>query len=143
MGRTTRSAKPAEQEQTVHRASDRIEKPDRERTAYEQRVHKVCQAIPKGKVSTYGEMAKVLGSSARAVGQAMRRNPLAPYVPCHRVVAANLELGGFSGDWGAGCANVQRKKALLEEEGVQFEGIKIASPAFVVLADELQDLLDD
>mmetsp|Transcript_7876 Transcript_7876/g.16102 ORF Transcript_7876/g.16102 Transcript_7876/m.16102 type:complete len:86 (+) Transcript_7876:104-361(+) len=43
------------------------------------------------KVSTYGTLAKELGSSARAVGQALRRNPFAPGVPCHRVVAATLD----------------------------------------------------
>lgn len=52
--------------------------------------------------------------------QALRRNPFAPTVPCHRVIAASLELGGFSGSWGAHCASVQRKKALLAGEGVAF-----------------------
>ena len=59
----------------------------------------VCSAIPKGKVSTYGALSLLLKSSPRAVGQALRRNPYAPQVPCHRVVAASLELGGFSGAW--------------------------------------------
>lgn len=53
--------------------------------------------------------------------QALRRNPFAPAVPCHRVIAASLELGGFSGSWGVGCANVVRKRRLLAEEGVQFD----------------------
>ena len=62
-------------------------------------VAQVCSAIPKGKVSTYGALSQVLKSSPRAVGQALRRNPYAPQVPCHRVVASTLELGGFSGSW--------------------------------------------
>ena len=50
----------------------------------------------------------------------MRRNPFAPVVPCHRVIAASLELGGFSGSWGPGCESVQRKRRMLAEEGVAF-----------------------
>lgn len=66
----------------------------------------LCKAIPPGKVTTYGAMASALHSSARAVGQAMRRNPFAPRVPCHRVIAVNLELGGFSGSWVSWAAGV-------------------------------------
>lgn len=54
--------------------------------------------------------------------QALRRNPFAPVVPCHRVIAASLELGGFSGSWGHACESVQKKKGLLAEEGVPFDG---------------------
>eukprot|EP00879_Flechtneria_rotunda_P001805 GHRR01001969.1.p1 GENE.GHRR01001969.1~~GHRR01001969.1.p1 ORF type:complete len:144 (+),score=30.50 GHRR01001969.1:247-678(+) len=120
-----------------------VQKPNRSPTVFEQRVYQMCKAIPAGKVSTYGEMAKALNSSARAIGQAMRRNPYAPVVPCHRVVAANMNLGGFSGSWGVGCANVQRKKAMLENEGVKFNEHKVSSPRFVVLAQELQQLVAD
>lgn len=115
-------------------------KPNRPPTEYEVRVYKLCKAIPEGKVSTYGAMAAVLQSSARAVGQSMRRNPFAPDVPCHRVIAADLELGGFSGSWGLECANVQRKKQMLLQEGVKFNGNKVSS-ASVVQPDELQQLL--
>eukprot|EP00959_Pyramimonas_sp_CCMP1952_P386261 8095345-Pyramimonas_sp.AAC.3 len=61
-------------------------------------------------VSTYGTLANELGSSARAVGQALKRNPFAPGVPCHRVVGASLELGGFHGSWGAETSHGKRKK---------------------------------
>eukprot|EP00882_Tetradesmus_deserticola_P008570 GHRQ01009038.1.p1 GENE.GHRQ01009038.1~~GHRQ01009038.1.p1 ORF type:complete len:149 (+),score=51.24 GHRQ01009038.1:283-729(+) len=118
-----------------------VVKPNRPPTAYEQRVYAMCQAIPKGKVSTYGQMAKALSSSARAVGQAMRRNPFAPAVPCHRVVAADLDLGGFSGSWGVSCSSVQRKKAMLEQEGVKFLGDKISSALFLLTAEELTRLV--
>ena len=74
-------------------------KPDRPPTAFERRVYTACSAIPAGRVATYGVLADVLASSARAVGQALRRNPYAPRVPCHRVVAAGQGLGGFSGTW--------------------------------------------
>lgn len=61
------------------------------------------------------------GPSPSAPTQALRRNPFAPEVPCHRVIAASLELGGFSGSWGVGCANVDRKRRLLAGEGVPFD----------------------
>ena len=60
-------------------------------------------------------------SSCLASVQALRRNPFAPVVPCHRVIAASLELGGFSGSWGVACATVQKKRRLLAEEGVRFD----------------------
>ena len=52
-----------------------------------------------GKVSTYQELAKALHcGSCQAVGQALRRNPYAPIVPCHRVIAASQAIGGFCGN---------------------------------------------
>ncbi|CAK0784155.1 hypothetical protein CVIRNUC_007358 [Coccomyxa viridis] len=105
-------------------------------TPYEERLYQMCSAIPCGKVSTYGAMAAALQSSARAAGQALRRNPWAPGVPCHRVVAANLELGGFDGDWGLHTPKVKSKRALLVEEGVHFLGNRI-QPSCVLDADEL------
>jgi len=65
-------------------------------TAFESKVYDLCRKIPEGRVATYGSMAKALGcGAARAIGQAMRRNPFAPEVPCHRVVSSDLQLGGF------------------------------------------------
>ena len=52
--------------------------------------------IPRGEVRTYGELAKQLNSSARAVGNACRRNPIPIIIPCHRVVAKK-GIGGFAG----------------------------------------------
>lgn len=84
-------------------------------TSFEALVYKACEAIPKGlhstdyilrvplhnpvcagKVSTYGALAAAIGKpkAARAVGGALKRNPFAPAVPCHRVVGANLALTG-------------------------------------------------
>jgi O-6-methylguanine DNA methyltransferase len=67
-------------------------------TSFQKRVYKVVSAIPPGRTLTYGEMAKRIGRprAVRAVGQAMRANPHAPFMPCHRVVAAN-GLGGYGG----------------------------------------------
>ena len=94
-------------------------KPARPPTAFERRVYEATSAIPRGRVSTYGEVARLLGSSPRAVGGALRRNPFAPAVPCHRVVAAGgAALGGFSGTWGA-TPETARKLSMLQEEQVE------------------------
>ena len=63
-------------------------------TPFQQRVWRALMAIPAGQPTTYGTLAKQLGTAARAVGQACGSNPLPILVPCHRVVAAN-GLGGF------------------------------------------------
>ncbi|MCK5107770.1 MAG: MGMT family protein, partial [Nanoarchaeota archaeon] len=66
-------------------------------TEFENRVYSLCKKIPRGKVSTYGEIAKALNSKcARAVGNALNKNPYAPKVPCHRVVKSNGKVGGFA-----------------------------------------------
>ncbi len=65
---------------------------------FHQRVYEVARTIPPGATLTYGEIAARLGdrTAARAVGQALGRNPFAIVVPCHRVLAAGGKLGGFS-----------------------------------------------
>jgi len=65
-------------------------------TDYQRRVWQALQAIPLGQTRTYGELARDLKTSARAVGNACRQNPLPLFVPCHRVVAADGS-GGFMG----------------------------------------------
>ena len=65
-------------------------------TSFQQRVWRALQLIPVGETLSYGELAKKLNSSARAVGNACRANPLPVIVPCHRVVA-KTGLGGYSG----------------------------------------------
>ena len=86
---------------------------------FNERVYSLCKLIPKGKVSTYGEISRVLGSSPRAVGQALRCNPFAPIVPCHRVVKSNGALGGFMGETVG--REVEKKLSLLASEGVLIE----------------------
>lgn len=81
-------------------------------TKFQQRVWSTMEQIPYGKTMTYGEIAKALGSSARAVGMACGANPIPVIIPCHRVVAAN-DMGGYSGGGG-----VETKKALLHLERV-------------------------
>jgi len=90
-------------------------------TAFQQRVYEAVTRIPRGWVSTYGLVARQIGCAApRAVGQALKVNPYAPKVPCHRVISSRFEIGGFQG--AAAGAAVRRKLDLLDREGVRFEG---------------------
>lgn len=84
---------------------------------FHQRVYELVRAIPFGQTLTYGEVARRLGDAgaARAVGQAMGHNPFAPVVPCHRVMAAQGKMGGFSATGGA----VTKRKMLITEGGLR------------------------
>jgi methylated-DNA-[protein]-cysteine S-methyltransferase len=86
-------------------------------TEFQRRVWRALQAIPAGRVRSYGELAAQLGSSARAVGNACRRNPLPIVVPCHRVVA-KAGIGGFGGALAGRL--IEQKRRLLQHEGVVF-----------------------
>ena len=88
-----------------------------EGTPFQQRVWRTLQAIPPGRVRSYGDIARELGSGARAVGNACRRNPIPLVVPCHRVVSAS-GIGGFSGATQGGW--LEKKRWLLAHEGVVF-----------------------
>jgi methylated-DNA-[protein]-cysteine S-methyltransferase len=81
---------------------------------FHQRVYEITRTIPAGATLTYGEIAQRLEepAAARAVGQALGRNPFALLVPCHRVLAAGNKLGGFSAEGG-----VDVKRRLLAIEG--------------------------
>jgi methylated-DNA-[protein]-cysteine S-methyltransferase len=82
--------------------------------AFYQAVWKACAEIPSGQVRTYGWLARRIGKpkAARAVGQALGKNPFAPAIPCHRVVGADGRLTGYSGRGG-----VEAKRKLLRREG--------------------------
>ena len=81
--------------------------------SFDQRCYELLLQIPKGKVTTYREIAHALGTKAyRAVGQAMNRNPNLVRVPCHRVVKSNGEVGGYA-------RGLSRKMELLRQEGVE------------------------
>lgn len=86
-------------------------------TAFQKRVYDLCKKIPKGKISTYGALSKALKASPQAVGQALRANPFAPRIPCHRVVASDGKIGGFNGRT-KGKA-ITKKARLLKKEGVR------------------------
>jgi O-6-methylguanine DNA methyltransferase len=81
-------------------------------TAFQLEVWAILREIPPGQVATYGDIAVGLGRprSARAVGQACGRNPVALFIPCHRVVASGGKLGGFG-------FGTHVKEALLRHEG--------------------------
>ena len=67
-------------------------------TLFQERVYSALRKVPRGRVTTYKELGHALKSTAyRAIGQALRCNPYAPEVPCHRVVASDGTLGGFKG----------------------------------------------
>ena len=86
-----------------------------EGTAFQKSVWSELCKIPLGEVRSYGEIAKKLDSSARAVGNACRKNPIAIIVPCHRVVSAN-GIGGYAGKTEGKQLNI--KRWLLNHEGV-------------------------
>ena len=84
-----------------------------------EKVYTILRTVPKGKVVTYGQLAKMAGSpkAARAVGLCMKTNPDAPRTPCHRVVASDGSLHGYSAGNG-----IPTKKKMLLDEGVAFIG---------------------
>lgn len=99
-------------------------------TPFQQRVYQAVSSIPAGKVATYRGVADHIGcNSPRAVGQALKANPFAPRVPCHRVIAASLDLGGFQGAREG--AAIERKRRMLGREGVLFEEGKLVESARV------------
>jgi len=81
-------------------------------TDFERAVYRAILAIPPGQTRSYRWVAERIGRprAARAVGQALHRNPFAPRVPCHRVIASDGGLGGYSG-------GIAKKLALLRAEG--------------------------
>jgi O-6-methylguanine DNA methyltransferase len=92
----------------------------KEITQFEKSVYDACRKIPKGRVSTYAEIARHIkkSKSARAVGNALNKNPFAPEVSCHRVVRSDGAVGGFA--FGG-----KKKVNLLKKEGVKIEKGKL------------------
>lgn len=90
-------------------------KSDQSITEFQRRVYLELLNIPRGETISYGELAHRIGCrSAQAVGQALKRNPFAPDVPCHRVTAANGTIGGFYGQRKG--EMIEKKKRMLAEE---------------------------
>jgi len=84
-----------------------------ESMSFNEKVWALTARIPKGRVATYGQIARKLNTRGyRAVGNALNRNPYAPDVPCHRVVGSDGSLTGFA-------SGVKKKAQLLTAEGVQ------------------------
>lgn len=84
-------------------------------TPFQRRVWAALQTIPMGTVLTYGELARQLGTAARAIGGACRSNPIPILIPCHRVVSRQ-GLGGYAGEVDGDLLNI--KRWLLRHEGV-------------------------
>jgi methylated-DNA-[protein]-cysteine S-methyltransferase len=89
-------------------------------TKYQSEVYRLCGQVPEGYVTTYKLINDALirqgvKSSSISVGQALKRNPFAPQVPCHRVVASDLSIGGFYGK-----RDCPKKKKMLQKEGIHF-----------------------
>ncbi len=80
-------------------------------TAFQQRVWRELMTIPYGRTESYGSLAARLGSSGRAVGGAVGRNPLSVMIPCHRVLGSDGRLCGYAG-------GLENKKKLLKLEGI-------------------------
>ena len=122
---------------------------------FHRKVYEAARSVPPGATLSYGEVAKQLGSggSARAVGQALGRNPFAIVVPCHRVLAADGRIGGFSANGGIAtklrmlsieAARASGQGALFEGDGafgfdsdVAVAHLRNADPVLAKLIDEV------
>jgi O-6-methylguanine DNA methyltransferase len=85
-------------------------------SGYSQQVLKLTSLIPTGYVTNYGSLAKVAGGSPRSVGRVMATNPFAPIIPCHRIVAADMTLGGYGG-------GLKLKREILERENRNYNEV--------------------
>lgn len=83
-------------------------------------MYKELLKVPKGKVTTYGELAKAVGlkNGQRAIGRIMNKNPFPVIVPCHRVILSSGKIGGYA--WGE-----KIKTNMLSKEGVKIKKGKI------------------
>jgi len=86
----------------------------------EQKIYKKLLEVPKGKITTYGELAKAVGlkNGQRIIGKIMNKNPYPVIVPCHRVVMSTGKIGGYA-------YGEDVKIKLLNDEGIQIKNGKI------------------
>lgn len=95
----------------------------KQKLSFNERCYAVLSKVPKGQLTTYSAIAKVLGSRAyRAVGNAMNKNPYAPKVPCHRVLRKDGSLGGYA-------QGIAAKARLLKAEGIPIKAGKVVDLA--------------
>lgn len=88
------------------------------------RVYEKLREVPAGRVTTYKALARALDTKAfRAVGTALKNNPFAPAVPCHRVVKSDGTIGGFMGRTKG--ETIEKKMQMLAAEGIKFEGKRV------------------
>ncbi len=90
-------------------------------TLFQHKVLSAVYRIPRGQVRAYSQVAKAAGYSgaARAVGSVMKKNPYAPFIPCHRVVRSDGTLGNYSGKGG-----MAGKTKMLAKEGFKIQKLK-------------------
>jgi len=95
-------------------------------TNFQQQVYRLTAKVPRGRVTTYAIIAKVLRNprATRAVGNALNKNPYAPQVPCHRVIRSTGEIGGFA----SGTKNKIKK---LQQEGVVIKNNRLDLPQYL------------
>ncbi len=87
--------------------------------SFNENVWKLCSKVPKGKVTTYKEIAKALNTKAyRAVGNALNKNPDSSIIPCHRVVGSDGSLVGFA-------KGLRKKAEMLRKEGIKVKDKRI------------------
>ena len=86
----------------------------------EQKIYKKLLQVPKGQVTTYGELAKAVGleNGQRAIGKIMNKNPYPVIIPCHRVVMSTGKIGGYA-------YGEEIKSNMLAKEGIKIENGKI------------------
>jgi methylated-DNA-[protein]-cysteine S-methyltransferase len=86
----------------------------------EEKVYKKLLEVPKGKITTYGELAKAIGlkNGQRVIGKIMNKNPYPVIVPCHRVIKSDGKIGGYA--WGE-----KVKAKMLLNEGIKIKNGKI------------------
>src|SRR3989344_3571643 len=93
----------------------------RKPNSFNYKIYNLLKKVPKGKVTTYKILAEAAGTKAyRTVGQAMRCNPYAPIVPCHRVVDSKGHLHGFA-------SGLKKKAELLRKEGIEIKNKRVAN----------------
>ena len=92
---------------------------------FQQKVIEIMRLIPTSKVTTYGLIAKRIGSGPRAVGNAVASNPWPLFIPCHRVVSSTLSIGNYSMCGALGNAGTVAKRQLLEKEKVPLNHEKV------------------
>lgn len=105
---------------------------------FQRRVYLALLEVPRGETISYKQLGEHIGCrSAQAIGQALKRNPFAPDVPCHRVIASDGSLGGFHGQREG--EMIERKRALLQSE----MAVPCLSPVAEIDARNGQSTADD
>ena len=88
----------------------------------EEKVYKKLLQVPSGKITTYGELSRLVGlkNGQRIIGHIMKKNPFPVIVPCHRVIKSNGSIGGYT-------FGIERKKNMLKKEGIHIKKNKIVN----------------